>query len=444
MQPARDAAPGLYASVDGEDAGAAAASAAGRPKAWTVAALIAGTAAVAGTAAWLGAGRGGHELRVAPQAAAPLGLQEVSAPGGTLVPGVEYNLDGGWFQSMDHIPTAVLCQTLCQGEPKCNYFTWVEDAGLDGCPSQCWLKGGELKYEAPKAGVTSGTPAPRRTLPAIDAPAGGATLYCWVLSAAQGEEPAMLDWQAKKKVGPFQCDKAQVYSNQAVEIGGMTAAVIDSDMKCEYGGDSQSALNTWIFIAAWEKVFQLGDYALYEWTVKVDADAVFFPNRLKSILANHAGAAYLSNCQYGLHGPIEVFSKAALDALSADYQRAFDKKSPATCVNGLEFGEYGEDMFIDQCLGKVLGVGAPALEPLLICEDHCDCPEYYACPASDSYRVTFHPFKSVGAYENCMGTALNGPIATAGADDDDDDEAVVATDDGAAYSDAAAAAYGEE
>lgn len=244
----------------------------------------------------------------------------------------------------------------------------------------------------------------------------------------------MLDWQAKKKVGPFQCDKAQVYSNQAVEIGGMTAAVIDSDMKCEYGGDSQSALNAWIFIAAWEAVFKVGDYALYEWTVKVDADAVFFPNRLKSILANHVGEPYLSNCQYGLHGPIEVFSKAALDILSADYQRAFDKKSPTTCVNGLEFGEYGEDMFIDQCM-QLLQAGTPTVEPLLICEDHCDCPEYYACPASDSYRVSFHPFKSVGSYENCMGTALNGPIATAGAADE-----TVAVSSGETV---AAAAYGE-
>jgi len=256
----------------------------------------------------------------------------------------------------------------------------------------------------------------------------------------------MLDWQSQKGVGPFQCDKPQVLSNQAVEIGGMTAAVIDSDMHCEYGGDSQSALNTWIFIAAWKGVFELGDYRSYDWTVKVDADAVFFPNRLKSVLANHVGEAYLSNCKYGLHGPIEVFSKAALDVLSADYQTAFDKKSPASCVNGLEFGEYGEDMFIDQCLSKILHVGTPALEPLLICEDHCDCPEYFACPASDSYRVSFHPFKSVGAYENCMGTALNGPIATAGATDTEAGASDTAegADDTAAYSAAAAAAYGEQ
>jgi len=143
-----------------------------------------------------------------------------------------------------------------------------------------------------------------------------------------------------------------------------------------------------------------------------DEDAVFFPNRLKSVLANHVGEAYLSNCKYGLHGPIEVFSASALDAFAADYQRSEDKKAPHTCVNGLNFGEYGEDMFMDQCLSKILQVGAPKVEPLLICEDHCDCPEYFLCPASDSYRVSFHPMKSVGAYENCMGNALNGPLAT--------------------------------
>ena len=39
--------------------------------------------------------------------------------------------------------TCCYCKSPCsrQAEPKCKSFAWVEDAGLDGCPSQCWLKG---------------------------------------------------------------------------------------------------------------------------------------------------------------------------------------------------------------------------------------------------------------------------------------------------------------
>merc|ERR550525_448314 len=196
--------------------------------------------------------------------------------------------------SMDHIPSAELCQ--------------------------CWLKSGPVKYTTNKVGVTSGEPPPRRSLPSPEPPAGGPSLFCWALTVPEGEEPTLLKWQASKKAGIFGCDKAAVYSNQPVNIGGEPAHVIESDMKCEYGGDSQSALNTWIFIAAWKKVLEDGYHAAHDWTAKVDPDTVFFPNRLKALLTQHPREAYLSNCQYGLHGPLEVFSKTALLALAADYQ----------------------------------------------------------------------------------------------------------------------------
>ena len=89
-------------------------------------------------------------------------------------------------------------------------FNWVKDAGLDGCPSSCWLK------------IT---------------------------------------------IAP-----------------GVTTSVVDSDLKCKFGGDSGTALNAGIFIATGMQVIADADYKKYDWVVKVDPDAVFFPDRLGRLL----------------------------------------------------------------------------------------------------------------------------------------------------------------
>ncbi|CAK0906476.1 unnamed protein product [Prorocentrum cordatum] len=390
----------------------------GRPAPWAAAAL-----ALAAGACWAGGaarrGRSGGALPARTRAAGPsltASLKEeenLPVPeGGEMEEGVEYKVEGGWFMQMDHIPNANLCMALCQAQPKCDTFTWVKDALDDGCPSQCWLKGGEPSYTEEKKGVVSGRPPPRRALPKLPVAKGGPTLFCWALTMPEGNEPDLLRWQAERNAGPFACEEVALYSKEEVDIGCYKTRVIESDMKCKNGGDSGTALNSWIFIAAWLAVVEDGDYKKADWTVKADPDAVFFADRLKAVVSNYEGTGYLSNCKFGLHGPIEVFSRAAIEALHEDYQKSWDKKSPGSCVEGLHFEEWGEDMFIDQCLNKVLKVGEPPVEPMLMCEDHCDCKGWWWCPASDSQRVSFHPFKSPEDYKNCLANALDGPLAS--------------------------------
>jgi len=69
---------------------------------------------------------------------------------------VDYVIESTWSANMDHMPTAELCCAQCQKSPKCRAWTWVRDAGLDGCPSQCWLKGSGSVRKEPKKGVVSG------------------------------------------------------------------------------------------------------------------------------------------------------------------------------------------------------------------------------------------------------------------------------------------------
>ncbi|CAK0828013.1 unnamed protein product [Prorocentrum cordatum] len=376
-------------------------------------------AATAITAASVARGR---QLRR--MAAAGLELQLNAATGGaTWVPefesscgvtevDVEYVDEvSGWGTNYDHIPTPEMCCAMCQGEPRCKAFTWVKDAGLpDGCRSQCWLKGG-TGTPREKKGLVSGRPPPRRSLDKIPAGAGGkgGSLFCMSLMVPGTDEEKLLLWQYTNKASIFACDATAIYSNQEIELAkGVTTLVIDSDLKCEYGGDSQSALNSWIFIALWQKLIDDGEYANHDWVVKADPDAVFFPDRLGAMLAEHKGHGYINNCRYGMHGPIEVLSKRAVDALAKDYAASFDGKAPKRCVEEQDFGQWGEDMFLDQCLGTVLEVAPHPVDVRLMCESHCDCPAWYWCQ-NGTDRVSYHPFKTVAAYQNCMANALGGP-----------------------------------
>lgn len=319
-----------------------------------------------------------------------------------------------WGMSLDHIPSADMCCAFCQREPRCKSFVWVEDAGLEGCPSQCWLKGAKPDKKKKKKGVTAGIPPKRPKwvmTPQVLSPdtfQKEAGLFCFSLMLPFGYEPTLLAWQFKNQASIFACDKYAVYTNKSMEVvPGLFTRVVDSNLHCGVGGDSNSALNSWIFIAVWKAVLEDGYWLEYPWTVKTDPDCVFFPGRLRSILPKYYGEPYINNCHYGLHGPIEVLGQPALRALQADYQASKDGKAPKRCVSEQHFGLWGEDMFLAQCLFTVLSVtngDEPVLDSRIMCEDHCDCDQYYWCN-NGTDRISFHPFKSVDAYQNCVAMA---------------------------------------
>jgi len=328
---------------------------------------------------------------------------------------VEYVVedDTAWGTHFDHIHTAEMCCAMCQGEPKCESFTWVADAGLDGCPSQCWLKGA-IGAGTPKPGLVSGVPPRRLALP--DVPSGlgaksdGTSLYCVALMVPGSYEEGMVLWQHKNKVSLFACNAGEIFSNESVELApGLKTSKINSDLKCEYGGDSGTALNAWIFIEFWRKVLENKVYSEHDWTVKVDVDAVFFPDRLLTVLKDNSGAAWISNCKYGLHGPIEVLSLRAMAALAADYALSEAGDEPARCLEAMPEAvegpaQWGEDMFLDKCLSEVLGVDS-VIDTRLMCEAHCDCPNWYWC-GNGTDRVIFHPFKMPDMLRQCLANTL--------------------------------------
>lgn len=285
-------------------------------------------------------------------------------------------------------PNAEESQTL----PEDSVHT-ARTGSLDGDIGVAPLRGLLPAYEAPVqnyAGV-----APLRGL--LSTQTG--TLYCYTLVRPDSYEVGLMVMQKSRSVGIFDCDGNHILSNKALGQG-FNVALVNSDLNCPMGGEFMTALNTDIFMAVWTTVINLGEYEKYDWTVKVDPDCVFFPSRLRQAVTKHAlpvQGAYLINCKFGLHGPLEVFSKLAVNSFAV---------GSALCVSHLEKlcqgpCPWGEDMFIDQCMSRVLRV--PRLnDGTLLAEDHCDSPGWQECKSG---MAAFHPFKTTAAFEECLDNA---------------------------------------
>jgi len=324
--------------------------------------------------------------------------------------GVEYQTRGSVVGQYDGIVSDTQCRLKCFEVPDCHIWSWTP-AG------RCTLKG-LGQHEEPgrweNSGVISGG------LPCqMDELRKPGTLYCWALMVPDTYEQGLLAMQFAQRTSIFACEEYSVFTNVFMEISpGLYSDVVNTTLAAPSGGEFMTALNTDIFIAVWRKVVDVGKYALHEWTVKADADTVFLPQRLRKLLPHHPKeerGVYLNNCKFGMHGPLEVFSKEAVDALNRNWQSCLDyffAKCQGDC-------KWGEDLFIDQCLQKVVHVRRDD-EWSLLEEDHCMDESrksdgewsYYDC---DATHVAFHPFKGEADWAQCLSNAVALEAQTAAA-----------------------------
>merc|ERR1712051_912749 len=141
------------------------------------------------------------------------------------------------------------------------------------------------------------------------------------------------------------CSEWAVYSDQVWPIDpanpglGTSIAVAAPHMGKRKTG---AWINSPTFMNVWRDMGMRAVYAKYEFTVKVDPDAVFFPYMLNTFLAHkpipyQASGTYIVNCRYvkdGFFGSVEVFSQAAMKKL----------------IWMTKGEEYGEDKFAEKCL----------------------------------------------------------------------------------------------
>jgi len=316
---------------------------------------------------------------------------------------VDSNVDypGNDLAVVPNVPVAEDCCQACAVYVNCLAWTWASDSHT------CFLKGGHPRGALTKVhnpSLVSGMPTQvNRSIPVIER-SKGQSLFCFCLMMPSSYEQQLIALQYRNGAGIFGCDEYSVYSNLSLEVAPQVRTlIVRSNLTCHKGGEFQTALNTDIFMAVWEKVMTDGRYLLHDWTAKVDPDSVFFPVRLRGILLRYiedVHGVYLNNCHRGMHGPLEVFSRVAVQRWASGRERCiahFTKLCSGPC-------KWGEDMFIDQCLWKVLQVQRINDWNLLV-EDHCDPPPgWQSCHRASV--AAFHPFKTVDGYARCLSGAI--------------------------------------
>lgn len=346
---------------------------------------------------------------------------------GTVEKNVEYEVDLKSAQHLDHIPSWEMCCAMCHGIPSCEAWVWKENKAIkEGEPHSCFVLHGEPQKRISgnhSKGIVSGLPPKRpplliqesgekiRLVQELDTGEEDApsTLYCVALVQPHGYEKDFMEFQHSLRTSMFGCDAFGVYSNSSFWVApGVWTGDIDYSLECELGGEFGTALNSWIFMAFWRKVLADGLYRKHDWTVKADADAVFFPQRLRRVLQAHTTADYINNCKYGLHGPLEVLHRRALEALERDFNASEDGQKPLRCHGELleVLEQWGEDYWLDKCLSQVLGLRSE-LDGGLLCEANCDCEDWYWCKNTSVEHVSYHPFKREDMYRQCMANAMN-------------------------------------
>jgi len=312
-------------------------------------------------------------------------------------------LPGNDLEQRIGVTSAANCCTLCQRHEKCMAWSWATTSA-ERDTHICFLKGAAPRplTRVPAYGWVSGETmqTEKEGAPLQTRTAGkGQSLYCYALMQPTGYEQGLISMQYQERVSIFECDEYAVYSNLRIELApGVFTGVVNSTLLCPMGGEFGTALNTGIFLAVWAKVVKDGRFLFHDWTVKVDPDAVFLPGRLRQQVLDHPEeerGVYLNNCKFGLHGPIEVFSRNAVTAWALNAGKCvehFTTLCSGTCG-------WGEDMFIDQCLQRVAGVRRDDEFRLQI-EAHCDPPLGWE-ECGDQVAVSFHPFKTEEGWLSC-------------------------------------------
>jgi len=255
------------------------------------------------------------------------------------------------------------------------------------------------------------------------------SMFCFAVytkntgSTKVSHEKELLTRQYAKKVSLFACDAYAVYSDVEVSLGdGLVTQKLDDvegDFKFAKRKLTGSWVNTGMFTQAWKAIGRAGTYANYDWTVKVDADAVFFPEKLRSrihLLPVPLTGIFLQNCQavdFGFFGNLEVFSKEAFMILVSNIDTC-KKQTVSDWKVGVHHGKYGpmgEDLFAELCLRKN---GVSEVEAFDISTDGaCEAKrpgnekknKKWKADCSQVLTAAIHPFKKPDEYFACMDAA---------------------------------------
>jgi len=257
----------------------------------------------------------------------------------------------------------------------------------------------------------------------------GQSLYCFSVytentgnDSLVNHELELLNIAAAQGAGIFACEQWDVFSDVSVPIdaNGYVAIKVEDEFG-EFHQLKRKNSGTWVnwgmFYQVWVKIREVGKYNLAEYTVKLDADAVFLPQRLRVWLSSQPGDStrglYYENCpnvEYGFFGHLEILTKTAVQVLLThleDCHLAF-----APCANDgcdWKWGPWGEDVFAQRCMDHHLVDKAEAFDVAMDGACAADRPEgqkknkkWYPTDCSQLTTVTAHPLKKPAAFKRCL------------------------------------------
>jgi len=251
--------------------------------------------------------------------------------------------------------------------------------------------------------VTKTTSTSTFTTTAVKGPSP--KLFCWSHMESGSYEEGLIEMQFKRRANIFACNGYAVISKKRSVIGHIDNTSVETwynpedEVKMgEYGVNGQktdSFLNTGTFVMAWDTLINSGQIWAYDFIIKVDPDAVYFPDRIRKRLEDHVGKkVYVPNCGKWASGPklygsVEVFSVPAV----AEYARRIQE------CKALPWQGWGEDYYMQHCM-DMLGVMQVA-DFEQVGDDRC-----VPAPCSDWTRVAYHDFKTLDSWMDCFRTAI--------------------------------------
>jgi len=289
----------------------------------------------------------------------------------------------------------------------------------------------------PALGYSCGQPPNNRVVAPV-AYAPGTNLYCFSVytnntgSPKKSWELDLFRTQSKYSLSLFGCNAWDVFSDVTVPIK-FDPLRVDTiqvhDVNNEFHVVKRKTTGAWVnwglFFQVWKKIQEMQKWQQYDYTVKVDADTVFLPQRLQNWLTGKkvtANGIYYSNCkgvQYAFWGAMEVMSQQAVRTYIDNLDECHSAE--AQCANtgcDWKFGPWGEDVFAQKCMDRhqvnqveafdlVFDGRCPASKPKNEKKNKKWKPSPAECKAS--YQPALHPFKKPTDWFACYGaiTGLN-------------------------------------
>jgi len=354
------------------------------------------------------------------------GMAALMAVAGTARWGMNSNLSG--LQSKEErvglVPSYPACSAAgenCMDSGCCQVsghtcFT-KEEEGKALCNKTCTV--GEQ-------GFTCGVINPH----SVPATALGQRLYCFsVYTKDTGNEKLvnheldLLNIVAGRGVGIFACEEWDVFSDVAVTlVNGYETSKVEDGFN-EWHQLKRKVSGTWVnwamFFQVWRKIKVDADakWKNTDYTIKVDADAVFVPGRLRNWLSTKPGdsphGVYYENCQnvqYGFFGHLEIISHRAVEVLTTYLEECHTAFAP--CANDgcdWKWGAWGEDVFAQRCMDHHYVDKVEAFDVATDGACEADRPEeekknkkWIPENCAQLTTVTAHPLKDPEKFEACL------------------------------------------